>query len=220
MLRSRLQLALVVALVVAAAAATGLVLGSMRNSATSSAVAVSEQRQGPFHGSMLPEGIAGMRAHEFRLTDPRLGRQFGTADVAGKPYVVTFLYTQCPDVCPLIGEELRRTLELLGGSADDVAVLAVSADPKGDTPARVLKWLERHREPRNFHYLIGTRRELRPIWDAYYAAPQPEDSERSAHSASVWLIDGRGRIRTKYSAGVPFEPKDLARDYLYLLDEQ
>lgn len=136
MLRSRLQLALAVGLVVAVAAATGLLLGNLRNDATS-AVAVSKQQQGPFHGSMLPEGIAGMRAHAFRLTDPRLGRELGTADVAGKPYAVTFLYTQCPDVCPLIGQELRQTLELLGPRADDVVVLAVSADPKGDTPARV-----------------------------------------------------------------------------------
>jgi protein SCO1/2 len=174
--------------------------------------------QGPFKGGRLPDGVRGARAFEFELEDAR-GGTLGTADVAGKPYIVTFLYTDCPDVCPLIGAELRRALERLGPQANEVAVLAVSVDPNGDTPAAVGEWLDRHRLPRNFHYLIGSEAQLKPVWDAYYAAPQIPGRAYSAHTASIWLIDRRGRIRTKFSAAVPVPPEDIAHDLRLLLRE-
>ncbi len=111
--------------------------------------------------------------------------------------MVTFLYTDCPDTCPLIAAELRRTLELLRPRCRDVAVLAVSADPKSDTRGAVRRWLRERRVPANFHYLIGSRQELKPVWDAYYALPQRHHDPNSTHSASIWLIDARGRWRRR-----------------------
>ena len=185
----------------------------------SSPVAIVPSPQGPFKGGRLPDGLRGKQAFAFELADAR-GGTTGTAQVAGKPYALTFLYVNCPDVCPLIGGELRRALELLGPGAGDVAVLAVSVDPKRDTPAAVREWLEQHRLPRNFHYLLGRRAELKPVWDAYYAAPQIPGRADSAHTASIWLIDSRGRIRTKFSGGVPVPPRDIAHDLRLLLREQ
>ena len=181
--------------------------------------AVTAASQGPFEGGRLPDGVRGARAFGFELADARGGTS-ATADVAGEPYIVTFLYTDCPDVCPLIGAELRRALDLLGPRAHDVAVLAVSVDPRGDTPAAVRKWLVLHRLPHNFHYLIGTKPELKPVWDAYYAAPQRPGRADSAHTASIWLIDARGRIRTKFSGGIPIPPEDIAHDLRMLLRDE
>jgi cytochrome oxidase Cu insertion factor (SCO1/SenC/PrrC family) len=73
--------------------------------------------------------------------------------------------------------------------------------------------------PANFHYLVGTRRALAPVWKAHYAAPQPRDREESAHSASIWLVDRRGRWRAKFSGGIPVAPGDIAHDLRTLLDE-
>lgn len=181
-------------------------------------VAIGPEKEGPFRGNVLPARIVGKAAPDFDLRDARGGR-LSTQELRGRPYVLTLLYTDCPDVCPLIGEELRQTLELLGDVSPRVAVVAVSVDPEGDTPAAVREWLRRHREPENFHYLIGSRRELKPVWEGYYAAPQDPAREESAHTASVWLVDADGRWRTKYSGGAPFEPKDVAHDLLRLLDE-
>ena len=167
--------------------------------------------------SSLPAGIAGRRAPDFELDDPRGGR-FGTADVKGRPYVVTFLYTQCPDVCLLIGQELRAALADLGPDARRVDVLAISVDPPGDTPARVRRWLREQRMPGNFRYLLGTEYALARVWKAYYAGPQRADRRTSLHTASVWVVDAQGRIATKYSGGVPFEPEDLADDLRTLIE--
>ena len=218
--RRRIRLALAAAIGVATTMVvlTAIAALSSERGGERGPTAIVPEKQGPFRGNVLPAGIVGKPAPAFELRDVRGGR-LSTRELRGRPYIVTFLYTDCPDVCPLIGEELRQTLELLGDESPRVAVVAVSVDPKGDTPAAVREWLRRHREPENFHYLIGSRRELQPVWEAYYAAPQDPAREESAHTASVWLVDADGRWRTKYSGGAPFEPKDVAHDLLRLLDE-
>ncbi len=205
---------------VLAAVPVGLgVAGALSSDDEGNGPAATAGPAGPFKGGRLPDGVRGAKAFEFDLSNARGGRT-GTADVGGKPYALTFLYTDCPDVCPLIGAELRRALELLGPRADDVAVLAVSVDPAGDTPGAVREWLERHRLPENFHYLLGSEDELKPVWDAYYAAPQIPGRPESSHTASIWLIDARRRIRTKFSAGIAVRPADIAHDFELLLAEQ
>lgn len=165
---------------------------------------------------VLPPGLAGRVAPRIRLADAR-GGTFDTRSLAGKPYLVTFLYANCPDVCPLIGAQLRDTLDQLGDDARRVGVVAVSVDPRGDTPASVRAWLDRQREPAQFHYLIGSEAQLRPVWSAWYAAPQIAGDPESAHTAIVWLVDSRGRLAAKVAAGQPFDTSGLTRDVRSLL---
>lgn len=157
----------------------------------------------------LPPGVAGARAHRIHLSDGRGGR-FDTASLTGRPYVVTFLYVNCPDVCPIIADELRQALADLGPRADRAAVVAVSVDPRGDTRPAVASFLRRHREPANFHYLIGSEAQLKPTWNAYYAAPQIPGDPHSSHTAAIWMVDSRGRIAGKFSAGTTVSPRDIA----------
>jgi protein SCO1/2 len=164
----------------------------------------------------LPPGLAGRTAPPIRLADAR-GGSFDTRSLSGKPYLVTFLYANCPDVCPLIGAQLRDTLEQLGDDGRRVAVVAVSVDPRGDTPEAVRAWLRRQREPAQFHYLIGPEQALAPIWRAWYAAPQIPGDPESAHTAIVWLVDADGRLTAKVAAGGPFDTRGLARDVRSLL---
>jgi protein SCO1/2 len=164
----------------------------------------------------LPPGLAGRAAPPIQLADARGGR-FDTRSLDGKPYLVTFLYANCPDVCPLIGAQLRDTLQQLGDDAQRVGVVAVSVDPRGDTPATVRAWLRREREPAQFHYLIGPEQALAPVWRAWYAAPQIPGDPESAHTAIVWLVDARGRLTAKVAAGAPFDTSGLARDVRSLL---
>ncbi|MGH2831802.1 MAG: SCO family protein, partial [Solirubrobacteraceae bacterium] len=98
-----------------------------------------------------------------------------------------------------------------------VAVVAVSVDPHGDTAAAVRSWLRLHREPANFHYLIGSERELKPTWDAYFVAPQIPDDPNSSHTAAIWLVNRQGRRQAELNAGEPIAPADLAYDFRQLL---
>lgn len=187
---------------------------------TTDQVAQSEPKTGPFRGDKLPDGIVGRDAPDFRLSDAR-GRPVDTRRLAGRPYLVTFLYTNCPpgDTCPTIAAEIRQALERLGPRADEATVLAVSVEPKGDTPAAARRWLRRYRLPDNFRFLVGSEQELKPVWDSYYAAKQDPDDEESRHTANIWFIDAKGRWRSKFSAGPPVPPADIAHDLGVLLDE-
>ena len=143
-----------------------------------------------------------------------------TSSLAGRPYLVTFLYSTCPDVCPLIAEDLRAALDDLGPRRDDVAVVAVSVDPRGDTRASVREFLRRHRLPANFHYGIGSKSTLTPIWKDWYTAPQISDHpETSSHTAAIWLVDARGTLRGMFPAGASLPAQDVAHDLRALLAE-
>ena len=163
----------------------------------------------------LPAGVIGGAAPRVRLTDAR-GGVLDTQALHGHAYAVTFLYTHCPDVCPLIGAELRTALARLGPAAQHVEVVAISVDPRGDTRKAVEAWLRRHHEPPNFHYLIGSERELAPVWRAYMAAPQLPGDPTSSHTASIWLVDPSGHRRALMSAGRPLDPADISHNLAVL----
>lgn len=212
--RTRLLLAGSLALLAAWAIVLAIV-ASQREPSVAAPIVAEAPGDGPLLGGPLPEGLDGRPATDFALRDAR-GELVDTRQLRGTPYVVTFLYTDCVDVCPLIATELDQALEELGR---EVPVVAVSADPEGDTETSVRRWFAERDLPGSFKYVIGSEEELRPVWDAYYAAPQPADRDASAHSASIWLIDDRNRLRSKFSGGIPVPPADIAHDLRALLRE-
>ena len=137
----------------------------------------------------------------------------------GKPVVVTFLYTHCPDVCPLTAEKLHTVMQNLGSDASRVAVLAVSIDPKGDTTESVLNFSRVHKMVDYWHYLMGTHDELAPVWKAYsiYAQPANRSSGTVNHSTGIYFIDKQGHERV--FLGDDFTPGQLAEDLRVLLGE-
>jgi protein SCO1 len=177
-----------------------------------------ERQEGPFRAGPLPDGLDRKPAPGFRLADAR-GGILDSRALRGRPYLLTFLFTDCRDVCPLIGREIGEALRLLGPRATEAAAVAITVDPEGDTRPTVRAWVRKHSLPPNFHYLVGSRGRLEPVWRAYFAAPQPPGTEESRHTASIWVIDARGRLRAKFSGGVPVRPVDIAHDLRLLVRE-
>ena len=103
-----------------------------------------------------PAQASGRRA-VVRLCATRPGGSLGSQSERGHWFVVAFLYTHCPDVCPLIANNLGTAMRKL----PDLRVLAISVDPKRDTPAAVRTFLRVHRLPAKFRYLTGTRARTR-----------------------------------------------------------
>ncbi len=64
------------------------------------------------------------------------GKPFRSADLAGKPYLVFFGFTHCPDVCPTALFELTGLLKDIGPAADRITPLFVSIDPERDNEGR------------------------------------------------------------------------------------
>lgn len=161
-------------------------------------------------GEALPEGLDRKAAPPISLRDAS-GREFTTSTLDGEPYLVTFVYTECPDVCPLIGQDIRQALEDL--DPDDVTAVAVSVDPTGDTPEAARRWIDEQDLPANFHYLLGDEEELRPTWEDWFTVPSGEtEIDPKMHASSVWVVDAEGRLRSRYSEGAGIDPDDLAFD--------
>lgn len=132
--------------------------------------------------------------------------------VQGRPALVTFLFSSCPDICLTISRTIRTALDRAGPGADDLDVVAISVDPEGDTPAAVAAFLDTHGLTGRMRYIVGTRAELEPLWSAWMIAAQPPGQPNSAHSARIVLIDRDGRQVGSYAAGIAVDPDDLAAD--------
>jgi protein SCO1 len=134
------------------------------------------------------------------------------AQYRGKAVLVTFLYANCPDVCPLIASNLRVALNMLGPRAAEAQVVAVSVDPHGDTRAAVARFLHAHEMTGHMQYLIGSGRELARTWSAWSVGSQREVGQPNlvAHSALVYGISASGKLTTVYPAS--FEPSEIAHD--------
>ncbi|MGO9760936.1 MAG: SCO family protein [Solirubrobacteraceae bacterium] len=141
-----------------------------------------------------------------------LGQAVTLSEFRGKAVLVTFLYANCPDVCPLIASNLRVALNLLGRRASQVQVIAVSVDPRGDTPANVSRFVREHGMAGRMEYLIGSAAELVPTWAAWKVGSTREAGQPDliAHSALVYGISASGTLTTIYPA--TFEPSEIAHD--------
>lgn len=133
-------------------------------------------------------------APDFTLTDQR-GETVSLADLEGKAVALTFIYTSCPDVCPLIAEKLRWAYDALPeDQRDDVALLAVTVDPETDTAEALTAFSEAHHlaDNPNWHALRGDRATLEAVWMAYgvYGG-----SSGMGHTDAVYVIDPAGQER-------------------------
>jgi len=144
-------------------------------------------------------------APDFALTDGITGRAVTLSGQRGQVVALTFLYTTCPDVCPLTASRFRAAQSELQADAGRVTFIAVSVDPDGDTPDAVREFSAAHGLASNWYYLVGGRAQLAPVWAAYGIGVQA-GSTTVTHNDAVYLIDGRGRER------VLLHSEDLATD--------
>jgi protein SCO1/2 len=150
-------------------------------------------------------------APPLRLRDS-LGRPVDLRELRGKAVLVTFVFTHCPDVCPLIVSNLHTALAELGPTARKLRIIAVSTDPRRDTPAAVAEFLRAHRMTGKMQFLIGDRAALTRTWKEWgvIVKGDPTDPESVEHSASVYGIDSSGKIATSYTPH--FRPAQIVHD--------
>ena len=142
-----------------------------------------------------------------------LGRPVDIAQYRGRPALVTFIYTHCPDVCPLITSNLRVAQSLLGADGPSRAqVIAVSVDSKGDNRRTVAAFLKAHEMTGRMQYLIGSTRELARVWRAWGVGSERDakNPDLVEHSGVIYGITASGKRATLYSAR--FKPADVAHD--------
>jgi len=160
--------------------------------------------------------LGGGDAPDFTLTDGITGEAVTLSSLRGNVVAMAFLYTRCPDVCPLTAARFRAAQTQLGSDAARVRFVAVSVDPEGDTPAAVKAFSAAHDLKDNWRYLVGPRAALAAVWSAYgvgaFAGPT---GTSVSHNDAIYVIDRQGREREIVHSDVAL--KDLVADVRSLL---
>jgi protein SCO1/2 len=176
-------------------------------------------------------------APDFTLTD-QLGQPTTLSQFLGRPIALTFVYTHCPDVCPIIASNMHTAYLQLGSQAAQVALLAVTVDPENDTVDQLRAFSDQRGLTDEWHFVTGTRPQLEAVWQSFGILAQPVDPsgrpvspaaqraleglpatpDQVEHSAPVYLIDRQGAER----ATLPddFTPDQLSHDLRVLLGER
>jgi protein SCO1 len=146
------------------------------------------------------------------------GKARAPADFAGKVVVLSFGFTQCPDVCPTTLAALAETMRALGADAKRVQVLLVTVDPERDTPALLAQYVTAF-DPA-FLGLAGdakaTRQAARAFKVFYQKVPTGKGYTMD-HSTGYYVLDKQGRTRLMFRYGQPVA--DMAYDIRQLLQE-
>jgi protein SCO1/2 len=160
--------------------------------------------------AVSPSAVGG----PFRLTDQN-GRTVTDADFKGKPFLVFFGFTRCPDVCPTALFDMSEAFRRLGPDAEKMSALFISVDPERDTPEKLKDYLQ------SFHprisALTGTHAEIDAVTKTYkaYAKKVPLDGGEYTmdHTAIVYLMDREGRFVAPFNLKRPADEaaKDLRR---------
>lgn len=135
----------------------------------------------------------------FTLIDHRVdhrGKTVTERDFLGRPTLVFFGFTHCPEVCPTTLFEITTRLQKLGAGADSLQVLFITTDPERDTPEQMALYLQSF-DPRIIG-LSGTREQVDAAVLAYKAyakrIPTEDGGYTMDHTASVFLMDRNGRF--------------------------
>lgn len=147
-------------------------------------------------GLTNPSSLTGTRvAAPFKLQTHH-GRVFTERDLIGKPHLVFFGFTHCPDICPTTLAEITALMEKLGTSADKLLPIMISVDPERDTPAILKAYLSSF--DRRIIALSGSREETAKALNAFKASarkiPLGEGDYTMDHTAGVLLRKADGSV--------------------------
>ena len=181
-------------------------------------VACSSQEDG-YSGTKL---TSQSHATEFELAN-QLGERVRLSDYQGKVVALTFLYTNCLDVCTVVAGQIRRASEILRDVSEDVEFIVISVDPERDSIEQAYIFSQRWEMIDEWDFLVGTREELSPIWKAYFLDPALH-RRTDVNSGSDEESAQSQEVRPK---GVSALRQDIENQYLvvhstpvYIIDRQ
>jgi protein SCO1 len=193
--------------VILVAAAVGVTLGLGAALATAFLQRTHASAAGPTPlRAQVTWGPGTKLAPQVALRDQR-GSIVSLRSLRGHVIALTFLDSTCKRECPLEGRVLHDVLARVRGAG--MVAVVVSVDPWADTRATVETFVSRARWAGDWHWLLGSRATLTPVWRAYHVAVRRVPGD-VLHSAALYVIDPRGDLRAAYL--FPFSATAVASD--------
>jgi protein SCO1/2 len=131
----------------------------------------------------------------FHLTDQD-GRAVSDQDLKGKPALIFFGFTHCPDVCPTTLFDVSEVLRRLGPDANRVGAAFITVDPERDTPASMKDYLSSF-DP-HLRGLTGDPDAIKAVAKAYRVyykkVPLEGGDYTMDHTAIVYLMSKDGHF--------------------------
>jgi protein SCO1/2 len=170
-----------------------------------------------------------MPALPFELTN-QFGQTTSLAQLKSKVVVLTFLYTNCPDACPLIISHIEQAMTELGSLADGVALVVITVDPERDTVERLQEFTASLAF--DWQYLTGEPEQVKAVWASYGIYVEKQEEETTAegqshsghqgygvnHTTVVMLIDKEG-LQRSILLGLYWQVAELEEKLRLLLSE-
>jgi protein SCO1/2 len=159
-------------------------------------------------------------APSFTLTSQD-GTPVSLAELRGRVVAVTFIYTECPDICPMLTQKMVQVQDELGPDfGNKVAFVSISLDPEHDTP-EVLKDYAQFwdAKPEGWSFLTGSLDAVRDVTRRYGVFFSKKEDGSVEHSQLTTLVDAEGQMRVQY-LGARFDPEEFRRDLMGLLDRE
>lgn len=158
-------------------------------------------------------------APTFTLTR-ETGAPFSLAETNGKIAVVTFIYTGCADVCPLLTQKLVGVQDSLGQAfGRDVFFVSITLDPEVDRPDVLARYgRDLGCDPGGWAYLTGSAAEIAEVAHAYGVVFEKRPDGEVVHNLLTSICDRSGTMRVQY-LGMAFDPDEFAHDIRGLMAE-
>jgi protein SCO1/2 len=159
-------------------------------------------------------------APNFTLTN-QAGKKFRFNAASGKFVLVTFVYTTCPDVCPLFSAHFAAIQRALDQEKrDHYLLLSISTDPKRDTPAKMKAYAEAFKADfKHWQFLTGSQKDLSEVWKNFGVNVKDHGNGQIQHTNLTTLIDAKGTRRVDYY-GDKWLVKEVLKDIKWLESEK
>lgn len=154
---------------------------------------------------------------DFSLTD-QTGSPFEFKTLRGKNILISFIYTTCPDVCPLTTASMRLVQKNLSpAERRGVFFLSITTDPEIDRPPVLRSYAERYdADFSTWSFLTGDLQALALVWKAFGVKAQRKGRGLVSHTSLTALVDTKGVMRFAYHDKSP-DQKIVLRDLRTLL---
>lgn len=149
------------------------------------------------------------------------------ADVKGNIVLVGYVYTHCPDICPIITYNMRDIQQELA-DRDDFMLISISFDPQRDTPDVLNEYASNYRlDLNNWHLLTGDPGNVESVLSRLRIGTLKSPTRFTDagtpvyfidHTDRVTLIDRKGQIRKNYT-GSELKKEEVVNDILALLNQ-
>jgi len=153
-------------------------------------------------------------APDFTLEDAE-GQAVGLGDLKGTVLVLHFVYTSCPDVCPLHAERIAEIQTMINQTPmrEQVRFLTVTTDPTRDTPEVMAEFGLAHGLDRTNWTFLTTKYDhpedtTRRLAERFGHKFMKTDDGYQAHGVVTHIIDRDSRWRANFH-GLDFEPTNL-----------